>query len=182
MASRASSEAAASPAPARIPELPGLGTTWYRRGPRYWLRRTVNALFLLTVLAFFCYIALVLYSGAPRTYLPRGMRTGWDVTQAVASCVALVWGWTKQRRSHREALLAPPSPGRVAGARRDGKRRVPGLVALGRGLLLLAAPLMPMLAAWCVGWFLALLTVREYPTEVGARRWLEAQTGRSGTS
>ncbi|MGW4975503.1 hypothetical protein [Streptomyces mirabilis] len=30
-------------APAWIPSLPGLGTTWYERGARYWLRRACGA-------------------------------------------------------------------------------------------------------------------------------------------
>lgn len=53
-----------------IPALPGLGTTWYERGTRYWLRRASGALLWFVVMAFFCYIALVLY-GSFRTSLRR---------------------------------------------------------------------------------------------------------------
>lgn len=36
-----------------------------------------------------------------------------------------------------------------------------------------------MIAAWGVGWFVAMLTVREYPSEVGARRWVQEKTPRT---
>ncbi|MGW7817769.1 hypothetical protein ACWGLF_06460 [Streptomyces puniciscabiei] len=52
----------------------------------------------------------------------------------------------------------------------------------GRGLVLVLAPVMPVVAAWCVGWFLAYATVREYPSKVGARRRLTAQNGQIRTS
>ena len=64
--------------------------------------------------------------------------------------------------------------------------------------LLLAAPVLPAFAAWCVGWFVdwfvgwfvdwfvgwfvVRLAVREYPGEVGARRRLEVQKGQIRTS
>ncbi|OIJ97564.1 hypothetical protein BIV25_15165 [Streptomyces sp. MUSC 14] len=156
-----------------IPSLPGLGTTWYRRGPRYWLRRTFSALLLLTALAFFCYIALRLYLGAPRSDMPPGMRRVWDVTQVIASCAAIVWGWVKARRDLRRQLLDPPLPDAFRAARRAGAPRARNWSRAGLIPLLLAAPVLPPLAAWCVGWFAASLTVRHYPSEVGARRWLE---------
>ncbi|MFI1076219.1 hypothetical protein [Streptomyces puniciscabiei] len=181
MASRASSEGAASAAPVRIPAVQGLGTTWYERGSRYWLRRTLTALLWLAVLAFCCYIALVLY-GSFRAELPPAVRTVWDWAQAVASLAALVWGWLVQRRDHHRKLLDPPAPDEFRAAKRDQGRRTPGLVVAGRVLWLVAAPVMPALAAWVVGWSIAMLTVREYPSEVGARRWLDAQNGQIRTS
>ncbi|MEU9443129.1 hypothetical protein AB0D42_19825 [Streptomyces sp. NPDC048304] len=181
MASRASSEGAASPAPVRIPAVQGLGTTWYERGPRYWLRRCLTAVLWLAVLAFCCYIALVLY-GSFRTELPSGVRTVWDWAQVVASAGALVWGWQVQRRDHRRKLLDPPAPDAFRAAKRDQSRRTPGLVLAGRVLWLVAAPVIPALAAWVVGWSVAMLTVHEYPSEVGARRWFEAQSGQIRTS
>jgi len=178
MASRASSEAAASPAPARIPELPGLGTTWYERGPRYWLRRASGALLWLAVLAFFCYVALVLY-GSFRGQLPSTARTVWDGAQVVGSIVALVWGWLFQRRAHRAKLQDPPAPNEVRADKRAQTRRSVWLTLAGRLLLVVAAPVLPAFAAWAVGWAVAAFSVREYPSEVGARRWLEQHpTGR----
>ncbi|MFE2507744.1 hypothetical protein ACFXC9_04600 [Streptomyces naganishii] len=161
-----------SGAPADIPSLPGLGTTWYRRGARYWLRRAGGAALWLVVTAFVCYMGLALYGGF-REVLTPGLRTAWDWIQVIASCGAVVWGWLVQRRDHRRKLLDPPSPARARAARRDQSRRTPGLVVAGRFLILLAAPVLPAAMAFAVGWLLAAFTVREYPSEVGARRWLE---------
>ncbi|GGX86321.1 hypothetical protein GCM10010510_34320 [Streptomyces anandii JCM 4720] len=91
----------------------------------------------------------------------------------IASCGAVVWGWLVQRRDHRRKLLDPPTPARARAARRDQSRRTPGLVVAGRFLVLLAAPVLPAAMAFAVGWLIAAFTVREYPSEVGARRWLE---------
>ncbi|MEU6663495.1 hypothetical protein [Streptomyces sp. NPDC046821] len=182
MASRASSDvpaAGASPVPGggRIPALPGLGTTWYERGARYWMQRAWTGVLWVAVLAFFCFVSVSLYEGF-REVLPGGVRGGWDIAQGVAGCVALVWGWVVQRRGHRKALADPPAPGRARAARRDTAGRSTGLAVLGRALIVIAAPVMPAFAAFCVGWCVAALTVREYPTEVGARRAMEG--GRAG--
>ncbi|MFF7750736.1 hypothetical protein ACFZCP_16065 [Streptomyces sp. NPDC007971] len=172
MASRASSEVPAPGFSVPIPSLPKLGRTWYERGTLYWLSRARTTVAMLLVMAMFGFFALGLYSGV-RDELPPTARLVWDGVQVVASAVTLVWGWVSQRRGHREALLHPPSPGETLRAKRDHNRRVPGRIALGRGLVLIAAPVMPAFAAWIVGWLAAWLTVREYPSEVGARRWLE---------
>lgn len=169
MASKASSDSGV-PATA-IPALPGLGTTWYARGPRYWLRRALGAALWFAVVAFVCYVALRLY-GSFRAELPAGVRTVWDWTQVAGSCVALVWGWRVQRREHHARLEEPPSPSWARAAKRDETRRSPGLAVAGRALLLVAAPVVPALVAGLAGWVLASFTVREYPSEVGARRAL----------
>lgn len=179
MASRASSDVPASATPVRIPKLPGLGASWYERGARYWARRVWTAVLLLLVLAFVCYIALRLYLGVPRSDLPPTARTAWDWAQAVASCVAVVWGWTVQRRRHRKDLLNPPDPDEFRRRKRDETRRSTGLAVAGRALVLIAAPVMPALAAFALGWTAAMLTVREYPSEVGARLWLQGRTSRT---
>ncbi|MFF7971600.1 hypothetical protein [Streptomyces sp. NPDC007905] len=172
MASRASSEAPDPELPVPVPALPKLGRTWYRRGALYWLCRARTTVFVILAMALFCLFALGLYSGV-RDLLPSTVRVVWDGVQVAASVVTSVWGWTTQRRGHREALLDPPDPTRTRQAKRDHDRRVPGRIALGRGLVLLAAPVMPAFAAYVAGWLVAWLTVREYPSEVGARRWLE---------
>ncbi|MEU7056186.1 hypothetical protein [Streptomyces sp. NPDC046197] len=173
MASRASSDVPVSGSPVQIPSLPGLGTTWYERGARYWLRRALGAAVWLIVLAFACYIVIDLYLGAPRSDMPQPLRTVWDWAQVVASCVAVVWGWVVQRRGHRKKLLDPPTPAQARAGKRDQSRRTPGLVVAGRFLVLIAAPVLPAFMAFAVGWLVAAFTVREYPSEVGARRWLQ---------
>ncbi len=39
----------------------------------------------------------------------------------------------------------------------------------------LAAPVVPAVAAFATGWLAAVLTVREYPSEVGARRAMDVE-------
>jgi phage-related protein len=155
-----------------VPALPKLGRTWYERGAPYWLCRVRTTVFIVLVMGLFGLFAMGLYEGF-REELPSAVRGVWDAGQVVGACGALVWGWVKQRRGHREALLNPPTPEETLQAKRDHDRRVPGRIGLGRGLVILAAPVMPAFAAYIVGWLAAWVTVREYPSEVGARRWLE---------
>jgi 4-amino-4-deoxy-L-arabinose transferase-like glycosyltransferase len=172
VASKASSDVPAAGSAIRIPALPGLGTTWYERGARYWLRRALSAFLWLAVLAFFCYIALRLYQSF-RGELPPTVRMVWDWLQVVASCAAVVWGWVVQRRDHRKKLLDPPTPDQAREAKRRGTGRSTGLAVAGRFLLVIAAPVLPAFAAFCAAWTVAAFTVREYPSEVGARRTLQ---------
>jgi len=127
---------------------------------------------MFSVLAFLCYIVIRLYLGVPRSDLPPTVRTVWDWTQVAASGVAVVWGWMKQRRDHHKKLLDPPTPQQMWNAKRRDTRRASGLAGAAVLPLLIAAPVLPVIAAWGVGWFTAMLTVREYPSEVGARRWM----------
>ncbi|MFD9396314.1 hypothetical protein ACFWBB_37940 [Streptomyces sp. NPDC060000] len=177
MASQASSEHAEA-VTLQIPALPKLGRTWYRRGPLYWLCRARTTVFLLLVMATVCFMAIGLYEGF-RSEMPPIVRTICDGVQVAASCAALVWGWVKQRRSHHEGLLNPPTPEQTLRAKRDHNSRAPGRAAAGRGLAFLAAPVMPAFAAYLVGWLTAWLTVREYPSEVGARRWMQEKSSRT---
>ncbi|MFI5796486.1 hypothetical protein [Streptomyces sp. NPDC051677] len=172
--SRSAATATARITAVDIPSLPKLGTTWHRRGALYWLCRARTTVFLLVVMALVSFFALSLYQGFTSEWSPTA-RTVANRVQVAASCAALVWGWIKQRRGHHEALLNPPTPEQTRQAKRDHNRRAPGRAAAGRGLVLLAAPVMPAFAAYIVGWLTAWLTVREYPSEVGARRWLELE-------
>ncbi|WP_037803639.1 hypothetical protein, partial [Streptomyces resistomycificus] len=85
---------------------------------------------------------------------------------------ASVWGWRVQRRDHRRKLLDPPTPDRARRDKQNETRRSVGLTLAGRLLFVVAAPMMPAFAAWGVGWAAAAFSVREYPSEVGARRSL----------
>ncbi|MHB9864447.1 hypothetical protein [Streptomyces sp. YIM S03343] len=111
--------------------------------------------------------------------VPPTARLVWDWAQVAASCGALVWGWMKQRSDHSRALLDAPTPSESRYRKRQEKRRSTRFGYAGRGLLALAAPIMPAFAAYCVGWTVAMLTVREYPSEVGARLWLEKHQART---
>ncbi|WP_405842959.1 hypothetical protein [Streptomyces sp. NBC_01518] len=162
--------------PSDIPKLPGLGRTWYKRGARYWLRRSSGALLWAVLVAFMGYVVFGLYLSF-RVHLPPIPRMVWDWTQGAASCVALVWGWVKQRRDIRKRLLNPPTPTEAWVEKRYATQRGQGL---GRALVLpalLVLPVVPALFGWCVGAVAAVFTVREYPSEIGARRALEHSRG-----
>ncbi|MHB9858392.1 hypothetical protein [Streptomyces sp. YIM S03343] len=172
MASRASSDTAAPHDPVQIPSLPGLGTSWYERGARYWLRRVLTGLLWLTVLAFTCYVVVRLYQSF-RADLPSTLRLVWDCAQVAVACMTLVWGWVAARRRHEKALLDPPTPSEARAARRARAGRSVGLALAGRILMLVVIPVMPAVFAYAVGEFLVVLAVRESAAEVGARRWVD---------
>ncbi|MET7483038.1 hypothetical protein [Streptomyces sp. NPDC005538] len=165
--------------PSDIPKLPGLGRTWYKRGARYWLRRASGALLWFVILAFMCFIVLGLYQSF-RPHLPPPLRTVWDWTQALAACGAFVWGWVKQRRDIREKMLNPPNPTQAWLDKRYATQRGQGLGRAAVLPALLVLPVVPALFAWCVGTIAAVFSVREYPSEVGARRALEHSRSLAG--
>ncbi|KOG86931.1 hypothetical protein [Streptomyces varsoviensis] len=165
MASRVSSD------PTTPPALPGLGTTWYERGASYWGRRVVTGVLWVGVTGLVCFLAVSLYGGF-RDQLPGPVRVVWDWVQAVAACGAFVWGWLVQRRGHRAKLADPPTPQQAWDRKSSEKRRTTGLAVLGRVLAVVAAPVAPAIAAFALGWVCAVVTVREYPSEAGARRAL----------
>ncbi|MEW2049764.1 hypothetical protein [Streptomyces sp. NPDC005476] len=63
--------------------------------------------------------------------------------------------------------------------KRGAGERAPGLARAAVLPLLIAAPDLPAIAARGVGRFVAMLTVREYPSEVGARRWMQEKSSRT---
>jgi hypothetical protein len=158
MASRASSEPV-------VPALPGLGTTWYARGGRYWTRRVLSAVVLLALMAGLDAAAVELYSGF-LTVVSRPVRQAWDAAQIVLACLGAVGGWVLARRQTRRQVAEAADGAEV--------RRTGGAVLGGRFVLVLLSPVAPALAALATGWLASSLTVREYPTEVAARRALDA--------
>jgi hypothetical protein len=159
--------------PSDIPKLPGLGRTWYERGARYWLRRASGALLWAVLMAFMCYIVLGLYQSF-RVHLSPIPRLVWDWTQVAASGGLVVWGWVQQRRAIRKKLLNPPTPAEAWTKKRYDTRRGQNLGRAAVIPALLVLPVVPALFAWSVGTLAAAFTVREYPSEVGARRAMEA--------
>jgi len=172
MASRASSEAEARGTLTDIPALPKLGRTWYTRGVPYWLCRARTTTFMIILMVVVSVFDIALYNGFTSEWPPT-VRLVWNWVTGVASCAALVWGWVQQRREHRKALLDPPTPAQTVRAKRDHNRQAPGRAFANRWMVLLLVPVLPALAAYTIGWLTAWTTVREYPSEVGARRWLQ---------
>ncbi|MDX3386139.1 hypothetical protein PV682_32480 [Streptomyces niveiscabiei] len=142
---------------------------------RYWLSRTRTTLGQLLIMGMLSFAAVELYRGFVKE-MPPVARLVCNCVQIAAACVAFVRGWIRQRREHREALLDPPTPEETWAVKRAHNRRAPRIALSGRGgLIILAAPIAPAFLAYYDGWIAAWLTVREYPSEVGARRWLEEQ-------
>ncbi|MFJ6899587.1 hypothetical protein [Streptomyces hokutonensis] len=158
--------------PSDIPKIPGLGRTWYKRGVGYWVRRASGALLWFVLMGMMCGVVVELYQSF-RVHLPPLPRMLWDWTQIAAACVALVWAWVKQHRAIREKMLDPPTPKQAWIEKRYGTQRGQNLGGALFLPALLVLPVVPALFAWCVGTVIGVFAVREYPSEVGARRALE---------
>ncbi|CCB76155.1 membrane protein of unknown function [Streptantibioticus cattleyicolor NRRL 8057 = DSM 46488] len=156
-----------------VPRLPVVGTTWYRRGVRYWLRRASIALFILLFTAFFCFIAFSLYQGF-RSALPPWLRPYWDWAEIAATCVTLPWGWIAARRQYRKEIADPPTPEDAWRIKRERARRGRSLAVTGRALLIIAAPVMPAFAGFFVAQMICAVTVPRYPSELGALKAMAA--------
>lgn len=168
MASRVSSESAG---PAKLPLL---GTSWYRRGVGYWLRRIRQGVVLLGFGALFGWLSVAIWQD-----IESGLPTGWhraaDVTMGVLSLVGFVRGWFWGRRTIRAKLADPPTPEqawiRHRQARRGRGSANPDFGKRG-GALLFFAPFFPPCVAWWIGSTFGTLLVRELPSEAGARKAL----------
>ncbi|MFF4187277.1 hypothetical protein ACFYZ9_29195 [Streptomyces sp. NPDC001691] len=165
MGSRVSSESAG---PAKLPIV---GTTWYRRGPAYWLRRTAFAVSMLIVAGLMFGVTL----DAFRTVV-GGLSDGWRHLcyglQAVASTGAAGWGWASYRRKAREARARAESPAKTRRLHDSAQRRAPGLASAGRLPALFLLPFMAPVFAWLLGVLVAMACLRELPSEAGAREAL----------
>lgn len=166
MASRASSERMT---PARLPVV---GTTWYRRGPRYWLRRVGSGCASLLTAVFVCAVAWALFAGLV-SGLPDGWREVVYAVEGVAAVIGLGLGWARGRRQIRERLADPPTPEQSRARLRQARRGAASGVS-SRGAMVLMLPLLPAVMAWWLGTMGAATFVRELPSEVGARRVLAA--------
>ncbi len=168
MASRASSGGAA---PAKLPHL---GTSWYRRGVGYWLRRAVSALVQLGFAALFGLVSVGVWR-LVESLLPPGWHAGADMMMGALSLGFLVRGWVWGRRTIRAKPAAPPTPEqawqrhRLARAGRGGAD--PDFGRRG-GPLLFFAPLLVPCVAWWIGVTCATQFIRELPSEAGARKAL----------
>ncbi|MFD7337738.1 hypothetical protein ACFV98_17260 [Streptomyces violascens] len=148
-----------------------MGTTWYRRGPSYWLRRTAFVVFLLIVTGLMFGVTLNMFLSTV-----GGLSDGWRhigyTLQAVASTGAAGWGWAYYRRRAREAEARAASPAETWRRHDGAQRRAPGLASAGRLPALLLLPFMAPVFAWVLGMLLAMASLRELPSEAGARKAL----------
>ncbi|MER0448647.1 hypothetical protein ABR738_29510 [Streptomyces sp. Edi4] len=168
MASRASSD---SVAPAKLPLL---GTSWYRRGAGYWLRRTRSVLVQFAFSALFGLFSVAVWQHI-ESGLPPGLHAGADMAMGALSLGFLVRGWIWGRRTIRAKLAAPPTPEQAWQLHRLARAgRGSADPDFGRrgGPLLFFAPFVPPCVAWWVGATCATQFVRETPAEAGARKAL----------
>ncbi|MFF1481806.1 hypothetical protein ACFVYD_30380 [Streptomyces sp. NPDC058301] len=152
-------------------KLPVVGTTWYRRGPRYWLRRAGVGFVGLLTAVLVCAAACALFDGLV-SGLPDGWRKAGYVVEGAAGVAGLAWGWVRGRRQIRERLANPPTPEQSWARQREARRGAASGVS-SRGLMLLMLPLLPAVMAWWLGAMCAATFVWELPSEVGARRALQ---------
>ncbi|KIF67675.1 hypothetical protein HY68_01950 [Streptomyces sp. AcH 505] len=99
-----------------------VGTTWYRRGPRYWLRRVVVSGFSLLVMTL-VFVALLVAFHDLVSGMPSGWRTGCEVAYGAVCAAAGVWGWVRGRRQLAAALAAPATTAEETWHRRCSSRR-----------------------------------------------------------
>ncbi|GAA2469805.1 hypothetical protein ACFPFX_12255 [Streptomyces mauvecolor] len=168
MGSRVSSESAG---PAKLPLL---GTSWYRRGVGYWLRRVRLVVFQLVFGGLFALLSVAIWQG-----IESGLPTGWhravDVVMGVLGLIGFVRGWIWGRRTIRTKLADPPTPEQAWIRHRQARRgRGSANPDFGRrgGALLFFTPFLPPCVAWWIGMTCAVQFIRELPSEVGARKAL----------
>lgn len=166
MASRASSDL-------KVPQLPGLGTSWYARGGRYWTRRAVSLLVFALVLAGVDALAVDLWRGLSGAF-PASARPAADAAMSVLAAVGAVWGWLAARRTMRRQRAESVGPAEARRRKAAGLARSTGLALAGRIAVIILGPVLAPFAAFATAWLLSTLTVREYPSELGARRELAA--------
>lgn len=154
-----------------IPALPGLGLTWYDRGPRYWARRVGLSLMWLIVLAIIAAFDSGLFSS-----IRRSSRTGFDVFIAIdallsAGLVAWVAVRTVQRWNVARLPTRPTRPSFRFGPGPAGQL-LSNLAQFGYLLLVLVGAAALLV---CPGLFIALFVsslLPETPTERQTRLWM----------
>jgi len=142
-----------------------LGTTWYARGPAYWLRRIAMSLVMLLVVGLLLPLAYAVMAGLYRAS-PIALGIGLAVTASTGIWTA-VWMWRHwledTPRPSRRAVTGAAGGGGVAGvlARAGGGL---GIAFLAIGSVLLLAPALVLLV---ISFF------PELPPERRARRRLQ---------
>ena len=136
-----STETQSAPVPVRF-----LGTTWRRRGVRYWLRRASLLILWTLVFALSVWGVSILFSVVATTAAGTA-RIVVLTLMSLAVIGSFVWGFSLMRRSEEEKKLGVPMimrAGTTAEQRRDAAWR-------GYGLGLVAGPLVLVSQMFVVG-------------------------------
>ncbi|GAA1456568.1 hypothetical protein [Williamsia maris] len=150
-----------------------LGTTWQRRGFRYWSRRTGLLLLWLAVFALSMWVVGLLFkvviTDRDADTSLRGVALG---VMSVAVLSSFAWGFSLMRRSDAEKKLGVPMIVR-SGTAVDDQRRA---AWQGYGIGLVAAPLILLGQLFFVG-VLAALVLSLMQRHISVEEF-EAATGR----
>lgn len=164
------------PGDVTIERLPGLGTSWYDRGPGYWLRRVGLALLWALIVTLTTLIVVGVLSA-----IRHGSQAGFYVALVVEvaySLAIVAFFAVRTARRWNQAPSGPPRSGRAARAgraERSGQAGRAGTaggalgvlarsgVALGRGVLVIGSVLF-------VGLYLALLLSSLLPQTLPERQ------------
>ena len=149
----------AHPAGPPVPKLRLLGTSWYRRGLGYWLRRTGLATGMTVITALMVFLLVGFVGGLAST------TTGWGaVAVVVVASAAATWSTYSVFRStlRREAEIATPP---VQSAARRTRASGLGLGAAARGGSPVVGGLIFIGLLFVIGWLIV-------PTAFLFRRYL----------
>ncbi|KAA0021155.1 hypothetical protein [Antrihabitans cavernicola] len=155
-----------------MPSIPVLGTTWYRRGFSYWVRRAGVSLFAVAWFALFVFFITEFLDGFTSEMGARGRA----ITLTLAGC-AIAWSFFTAIRAQIRQKRARES-GRTL-ALGDANKPEKGARALGFGSGTaayggspIAAGLLMLGALFAIGWFgvLMVATFRRHlgPEEIAA--------------
>jgi hypothetical protein len=161
-----------------VPRIPVLGTTWYRRGPGYWIRRAgASAAVFVMLAAFGVYVGGVYAAIATTSGSTRAILTIVATSSVVLSFVMAV---RAQRRPH-----TPLDRGAATRAGSSGARL--GVMSSGGSVAGVAVLIVGALLG--IGWFVVFfaMTFRRHlgPAEIaaveGVERWKTHHPGWSPT-
>jgi hypothetical protein len=162
-----------------VPALPGLGLTWYDRGPEYWPRRLVLSLMWLVILAIIGAFDSGLFSA-----MRQSSRTGFDVFITIDALLSAgVVAWIAVRTVQRWNVAKPPTrPARPVFRFGPGLagQLLSSLAQLGFLLLVFAGAVAFLI---CPGLFIAMFALSllpETPTERQTRLWVAEQLNERG--
>jgi len=154
--------------------VPPLGTTWYDRGPAYWLRRIGFAVLLLIALLTLLAIVWGFVSGAWEFHPTVGA-----IVTSVIGVNALVTGWWFWRRSTPRAIEERARTGQTSTSTR-GVGAVTGAGGvLGAGALagnMLAVAVLAVVGSLALG-FMVVLVLRCLGPQLPQERALRALLG-----
>jgi hypothetical protein len=159
--------------------LPIVGTTWYDRGPRYWLRRTGWALLMALVVAMVTAILLGFFSAMRRTShtafaVVLGIEVGYSM---------LLFGYLALQTARKWDNLeyVPPHRQRLASRRAAAGGAAMGILARSgsaAGALSLVVGSLVFIGLYA--WLLVIALLPELPWERAARVQLQPRSARRG--